>query len=107
MWVVAIFTIVAIILTIKPVAQSVTKGLSSLTNNALSIPVEMFQNVAAQMAWLGFGVMLFLLVPLIAVVSLKYALMLSVGVLIGYSIYSLYNSLVKKKVDNTLPSEMI
>jgi hypothetical protein len=100
-----VFTILAILFTIKEVAVMVIQGVQRVAP-AFNPPVEYFQNVSANLAWLGIGVILIILAPLVAVVSLKWALFIIAGTAIAFSAWTVYKALFQGRQQNILPDEI-
>jgi hypothetical protein len=96
----AVFAIVAFLMTLKPVAEVVKKGLDMV---GLSTAVELIQITASYMMMFAVGAMLLLITPLILVASIKIIVTLVAVAVIGWSIYSIYQAFTKKPVTNPLP----
>lgn len=106
MRVLVVFIIVAILFTIKEVAEIVSKGIASITGNSVVAPVEMVQNTAANMAWAGVGLLLLLIAPVFIVGVVKWGLILAGAAIVGVSLYNLYNTFFNKKSESVLPSKL-
>ena len=101
--VVAVFTLVALLLTFKPIAELVKKGAE-----ALSIkfpPLEVFQNAAMYLLLFGIGVLLLPIAALIPVLIVKVAVVIVALALVGYAINSVFRLVTGKSVTNILPQK--
>lgn len=101
-----VFIVVAILMTIKEVAEIVSKGIAAVTNNAVVPAVEVVQNTAANMAWLGVGLLLLVLAPIFLVAIVKWSVIIIGVAIAGVALYNLYNTFFNKKTESVLPSKL-
>lgn len=101
----AVFAIVAFLLTIKPIAEVVSKGVTSL--GVKFPPMEIFVNTAENLRNLAIGLLLLLLAALIVVPIIKIIVTVVAIVTIAYSVYNLYQTFTGKATKNILPDTPI
>jgi hypothetical protein len=102
--VVAVFTFIAFLLTLKPVATEVRNLGEKL---GISMPsVSFFRNAAANMMLVGIGVIVLLISPLIVVAAIKVAVVVTALALVGVGLYNLYNVFFKKSSQEILPTNI-
>jgi hypothetical protein len=102
--VLAIFAFIAFLMTLKPVAEMVKKGLDAV---GISAAVEMIQVASSYLVMIGVGLILLLFTPFIFVAVVKIAVTLVAVGLVGYGLFSIYNLFTGKKVTNPLPQGTI
>jgi hypothetical protein len=98
--IIAVFTIIAFLMTLKPVAEIVKKGLDMI---GLTTAVELIQITASYLWMLGAGLLLLIITPLILVASIKIIVTVVAVGLIGWALYSVGQVFTNKKVTNPLP----
>ena len=99
--VVAVFALVAFLLTLKPVAEQVKKLVEML--GITFPPLDIFRATAANLLLLGIGVLLLPIAALIVVASVKVAVIVIAVAVIGVSLYNLYNTFTGRSVVNIIP----
>ena len=100
--VVAVFALIAFLLTLKPVAEQVKKLVEML--GITFPPMEIFQNTAANFLLLGIGVLLLPIAALVTVVAVKVAVVVIAVALIGYSLFNVYKTFTGGNTTSILPS---
>lgn len=88
--VVAVFALVAFLLTLKPVAEQVKKLVEML--GITFPPIDIFRNTAANLLLLGIGVLLIPIAALITVVTVKVAVVVVAVAIIGVALFNVYRT---------------
>ena len=99
--IVAIIALVAFLLTIKPVAETVKKLVEML--GITFPPMEIFQNAAANILLVCLGYFALVIAAVIAIPIVKIAVTVSAVAVVGYGLYNLYKTFTGKSVMNILP----
>ena len=99
--VVAVFALVAFLLTLKPVAEQVKTLVEKL--GITFPPLDIFRATAANLLLLGIGVLLLPIAAIIVVASVKVALVVVAVAIIGVALYNLYNTFTGGSVVNIIP----
>lgn len=106
MYIIAVFTLIAILFTFAKVAELVTEGLNGLTGGKLNIPVPLFQTTSANLAMIGAGLFLFVLGAIIAVPIIKFAVIV-VGIsLVAIALRNVFRTFSGKAGESPLPSDL-
>lgn len=103
--VVAIFTLIAFLLTLKPVAEIVKKGVEAV--GITFPPLDIFRNVAGNMLLLGLATMGILVAGIIAVPIIKIAVTVTAVAVVGVALYNIYKSFTRQGTQNILPEARI
>lgn len=103
--IVAIFTIIALLLTLKPVAEVVKKGAEAVGINFP--PLDLFQNVAANMLLLGLAVMGILVASIILVPIVKISVTIAGVAIAAVALWNIYKSFTGKSTQKILPEGKI
>lgn len=103
--VVAIIAVVAFLLTIKPVAELVKKGVEML--GITFPPIEVFQNAAANILLVALGYIALSIAAIIVVPIVKIAVTVAAVAVVGYGLYNLYNTFFKGNTKNIIPETPI
>jgi hypothetical protein len=99
--VVAIIALVAFLLTIKPVAEVVKKGVESL---GISFPpMDVFRNASANILLVAAGYMVLAIGSIVAIPILKVAVVVAGLAIAGVGIYNLYRTFMGGSTTNILP----
>jgi hypothetical protein len=99
--IVAIIALVAFLLTIKPVAETVKKLVEML--GITFPPMEIFKNAAANILLVCLGYFVLVIAAAIAIPIVKIAVTVSAVALVGYGMYNLYKIFTGGTVMNILP----
>jgi len=100
--IVAIIALVAFLLTIKPVAEIVKKGIEMLLG--ITIPsVEVFQNVAANILLVALGYIALSIAAIIVVPVVKIAITVVAVAIVAVGLYNLYNTFTGRATRYLLP----
>jgi hypothetical protein len=99
--VVAVFALVAFLLTLKPVAEQVKKLVEML--GITFPPLDVFRATAANFLLLGIGVLLLPIAAIIVVASVKVAVVVVAVAIIGVALYNLYNTFTGKSTVDLIP----
>jgi len=99
--VVAIIALVAFLLTIKPVAETVKKLVEML--GITFPPMEIFKNAAANILLVCLGFFAIVIAAAIAIPIVKIAVTVSAVAVVGYGLYNLYKVFTGGTVMNILP----
>jgi hypothetical protein len=99
--VVAIIALVAFLLTIKPVAETVKKLVEML--GITFPPMEIFKNAAANILLVCLGYFALVIAAAIAIPIVKIAVTVSAIAVVGYGLYNLYKVFTGGTVMNILP----
>lgn len=99
--IVAIIALVAFLLTIKPVAETVKKLVEML--GITFPPMEIFKNAAANILLVCLGYFALVIAAAIAIPIVKIAVTVSAIAVVGYGMYNLYKVFTGGTVMNILP----
>jgi hypothetical protein len=99
--IVAIIALVAFLLTIKPVAEVVKKGVEML--GITFPPMDIFRNAAANILLVCVGYFALVIAAAIAVPLVKIAVTVAAVAVVGYGLYNLYKTFTGKSVKDILP----
>jgi uncharacterized protein YacL len=99
--IVAIIALVAFLLTIKPVAETVKKLVEML--GITFPPMEIFKNAAANILLVCLGYFALVIAAAIAIPIVKIAVTVTAVAVVGYGLYNLYQVFTNKPVMNILP----
>jgi hypothetical protein len=99
--IVAIIALVAFLLTIKPVAETVKKLVEML--GITFPPMEIFKNAAANILLVCLGYFALVIAAAIAIPIVKIAVTVSASAVVGYGLYNLYKVFTGGTVMNILP----
>jgi hypothetical protein len=103
--IVAIIAVVAFLLTLKPVVEVVKKAIEML--GITFPPIEIFQNAAANILLVALGIIALFIASIIVVPIVQIAVTIAATAVIGYGLYSLYNTFFKGTTKNILPEKPI
>ena len=103
--VVAIIALVAFLLTIKPVAEVVKKGVEML--GVTFPPMDIFRNAAANILLVSLGYVALVVAAIIVVPIVKIAVTVAAVAAVGYGLYNLYQTFTGKSTKNILPEGKI
>jgi len=99
--VVAIIALVAFLLTIKPVAEIVKKGVEML--GITFPPMDIFRNTAANILLTALGGLALWMTALIVVPIVKVAVTIAAVAVVGYGLYNIYRTITGKSTKDILP----
>lgn len=99
--IVAIIALVAFLLTIKPVAETVKKLVEML--GITFPPMEIFKNAAANILLVCLGYFALVIAAAIAIPIVKIAVTVTAVAVVGYGIYNIYKIFTGGTVMNILP----
>jgi len=99
--IVAIIALVAFLLTIKPVAETVKKLVEML--GITFPPMEIFRNAAANILLVCVGYFALVIAAAIAIPIIKIAVTVAAVAVIGYGLYNLYKTFTGKSIKDILP----
>jgi len=99
--VVAIIALVAFLLTIKPVAEIVKKGVEML--GVTFPPMDIFRNAAANILLVSLGYVALVVASIIVVPIVKVAVTIAAVAAVGYGLYNLYRTFTGKGTKDILP----
>lgn len=99
--IVAIIALVAFLLTIKPVAEIVKKGVEML--GITFPPMVIFQNTAANILLVALGYIALTIAAIIIVPIVKIAVTVVAVAAVGYGLYNIYKTFTGKSVKDILP----
>ena len=99
--VVAIIALVAFLLTIKPVAEIVKKGVEML--GVTFPPMDIFRNAAANILLVSLGYVALVVASIIVVPIVKVAVTIAAVAAVGYGIYNLYRTFTGQGTKDILP----
>lgn len=99
--VVAIIALVAFLLTIKPVAEIVKKGVEML--GVTFPPMDIFRNAAANILLTALGGLALWMTALIVVPIVKVAVTIAAVAVVGYGLYNLYRTFTGQGTKDILP----
>jgi hypothetical protein len=101
--VVAIIAVVAFLLTLKPVAEIVKKGIEML--GITFPPIEVFRNTAANILLVAIGYIALAVAAVIVIPIVKIAVTLAAVAVVGVGLYNLYNTFFGGSTTVILPQE--
>ena len=99
--IVAVIALVAFLLTIKPVAEIVKKGVEML--GITFPPMDIFRNAAANILLVCVGYFALVIAAAIAVPLVKIAVTVAAVAVVGYGLYNLYKTFTGQNVKDILP----
>jgi len=99
--VVAIIALVAFLLTIKPVAEIVKKGVEML--GITFPPMDIFRNAAANILLVSLGYVALVVASIIVVPIVKIAITVAAVAAVGYGLYNLYRTFTGQGTKDILP----
>lgn len=99
--IVAVVALVAFLLTLKPVAELVKKGVEML--GITFPPMEIFKNTAANILLVAVGYIALTIAAIIVIPIVKISVTLAAVALVGYGLYNLYRTFTGKSVKDILP----
>ena len=99
--IVAIIAVVAFLLTLKPVAELVKKGIEML--GITFPPIEAFRNTAANILLVAIGYIALAVAAVIVIPIVKVAVTLAAVAVVGVGLYNLYNTFFGKSTMLILP----
>ena len=99
--IVAVIALVAFLLTIKPVAEVVKKGVEML--GITFPPMDIFRNAAANILLVCVGYFALVIAAAIAVPIVKISVTIAAVAVVGYGLYNLYNTFTGQNVKDILP----
>jgi len=99
--IVAIIALVAFLLTIKPVAEIVKKGIEML--GITFPPMAVFQNAAANILLVALGYIALTIAAIIVIPIVKIAVTVVAIAVIGYGLYNLYQTFTGGVIKDILP----
>lgn len=99
--IVAVIALVAFLLTIKPVAEVVKKGVEML--GITFPPMDIFRNAAANILLVCVGYFALVIAAAIAVPLVKIAVTVAAVAVVGYGLYNLYKTFTGQNVKDILP----
>jgi hypothetical protein len=103
--VLAIVALIAFLLTLKPVAEIVKKGVEYV--GITFPPMQIFQNAAANILLFAVGSMLALFAFVVAVPILKLAVTVAAVAVVGVALFNLYKTFTGKPSQEILPTGII
>ena len=99
--VVAIIALVAFLLTLKPVAEIVKKGIEFL--GGTFPPLEIFRNTAANILLIALGYLALSIAAVIVIPIVKIAVTVAAIAVVAYGIYNIYRTFTGKSTKDILP----
>jgi hypothetical protein len=99
--IVAIIALVAFLLTIKPVAETVKKLVEML--GITFPPLDIFRNTAANILLVSLGAVALWIAALIVIPIVKIAVTVAAVAVVGYGLYNLYKTFTGGTVKDILP----
>jgi hypothetical protein len=99
--IVAVIALVAFLLTIKPVAEVVKKGVEML--GITFPPMDIFRNAAANILLVCVGYFALVIAAAIAIPLVKIAVTVAAVAVVGYGLYNLYKTFTGQNVKDILP----
>ena len=99
--IVAVIALVAFLLTIKPVAEVVKKGVEML--GITFPPMDIFRNAAANILLVCVGYFALVIAAAIAIPLVKIAVTVAAVAVVGYGLYNLYKTFTGGTVKDILP----
>jgi len=101
--IVAIIALVAFLLTLKPVAEIVKKGVEML--GITFPPIEIFRNTAGNILLIALGYIALSIASVIVIPIVKIAVTVAAVAIVAYGLYNIYRTLTGKSVKDILPGE--
>jgi hypothetical protein len=98
---VAVIALVAFLLTIKPVAETVKKLVEML--GITFPPMDIFRNAAANILLVCVGYFALVIAAAIAIPLVKIAVTVAAVAVVGYGLYNLYKTFTGKTTKDILP----
>jgi hypothetical protein len=99
--VVAIIALIAFLLTLKPVAEVVKKGVEML--GITFPPMDIFRNAAANILLVSLGYVALVIAAAIVVPIVKVSVTIAAVAAVGYGLYNLYKTFTGKTTKDILP----
>ena len=99
--IVAVIALVAFLLTIKPVAEVVKKGVEML--GITFPPMDIFRNTAANILLACLGAIALWISGLIVIPLVKIAVTVAAVAVVGYGLYNIYKTFTGQNVKDILP----
>lgn len=99
--IVAVIALVAFLLTLKPVAEVVKKGVEML--GIVFPPMEIFRNAAANILLVCLGYIALVVAAIIVVPIVKISVTIAAVAAVGYGLYNLYKTFTGKSIKDILP----
>jgi hypothetical protein len=99
--IVAIIALVAFLLTIKPVAETVKKLVEML--GITFPPLDIFRNTAANILLVSLGAVALWIAALIVIPIVKIAVTVAAVAVVGYGLYNIYRTFTGGSVKDILP----
>ena len=99
--IVAVIALVAFLLTIKPVAEVVKKGVEML--GITFPPMDIFRNAAANILLVCVGYFALVIAAAIAIPIVKISVTIADVAVVGYGLYNLYKTFTGQNVKDILP----
>jgi hypothetical protein len=99
--IVAVIALVAFLLTIKPVAEVVKKGVEML--GITFPPMDIFRNAAANILLVCVGYFALVIAAAIAIPIVKISVTIAAVAVVGYGLYNLYKTFTGQNVKDILP----
>jgi len=99
--IVAIIALVAFLLTIKPVAETVKKLVEML--GITFPPLDIFRNTAANILLVSLGAVALWIAALIVIPIVKIAVTIAAVAVVGYGLYNLYRTFTGGSIKDILP----
>jgi hypothetical protein len=101
----AIFALIAFLMTLKPVAEIIKKAVEAV--GITFPPIEIFQNTAANLLLFAVGGMLALFAFVVAVPIIKISVTVAAVAIVSVSLYNLYKTFTKQGTNNIMPTARI
>ena len=99
--IVAVIALVAFLLTIKPVAETVKKLVEML--GITFPPMDIFRNAAANILLVCVGYFALVIAAAIAIPIVKISVTIAAVAVVGYGLYNLYKTFTGQNVKDILP----
>jgi hypothetical protein len=99
--IVAVIALVAFLLTIKPVAEVVKKGVEML--GITFPPMDIFRNAAANILLVCVGYFALVIAAAIAIPIVKISVTVAAVAVVGYGLYNIYKTFTGQNVKDILP----
>jgi hypothetical protein len=99
--IVAIIALVAFLLTLKPVAEIVKKGVEFL--GITFPPMEIFRNTAGNILLVALGYIALSIAAVIVIPIVKIAVTIASVAVVAYGLYNIYRTFTGKSVKDILP----
>jgi len=101
--VVAIIALVAFLLTLKPVAEIVKKGVEML--GITFPPIDVFRNTAGNILLVAIGYIALTIAAIVVVPIVKIAVTVAAVAIVGVGLYNLYQTFFRKTTKMILPQK--